>query len=80
MEPIKSVQTKDYIAEYLRNEIFSNRIPAGEELTQEIVAEKLGISRMPVREAFQILEHEGFLERLPNHHIRVIGIPHWEKF
>jgi len=74
MEPIKSVQIKDYIAELLRNEIFSAKFSDGNELTQEIIAEKLGISRMPVREAFQMLEQEGFLERLPNRHVRVIGV------
>lgn len=74
MEPIKSIQTKDYIAELLRKEIISGNMVEGDELTQELIAEKLGVSRMPVREALQLLENEGFLTRLPNRHIKVNGI------
>ena len=74
MKPINPLQTKEYIAGLLRKEIFSQGLPEGDELMQELVAEKLGISRMPVREAFQLLEQEGFLERLPNRHMRVVGI------
>ncbi|MCW6283516.1 GntR family transcriptional regulator, partial [Klebsiella pneumoniae] len=43
----------------------------GEELNQENIAEQLGLSRMPVREALQSLEQEGFLVRLPNRHMQV---------
>ncbi len=71
MKPIRKVQTKNYIAELLRNEIFLGNIYDGEELTQELIAKKLGVSRMPVREALQLLEQEGFLQRLPNRHMRV---------
>lgn len=74
MEPIKKKQMKDYIVNMLRNAIFSGSIKDGEELVQEVLAEKLGVSRMPVREALQQLELEGVLQRLPNRHIRVIGI------
>ncbi|NDL66829.1 GntR family transcriptional regulator [Anaerotalea alkaliphila] len=78
MEPIRAVQTKDNIARILRNGIFSGELVDGEELVQELVAEKLGVSRMPVREALQMLEQEGFLERLPNRHMRVVEVKHRE--
>lgn len=71
MKKIKNIQTKDYIAETIRNEILSGGMEAGEELTQEMLAEMLGVSRMPVREALQMLEQEGFIERLPNRHMVV---------
>jgi len=71
MKKIKNIQTKDYIAETIRNEILSGGMEAGEELTQELLAEMLGVSRMPVREALQMLEQEGFIERLPNRHMVV---------
>lgn len=74
METIKKVQTKNYIAQLLRNEIFSGNMRDGEELTQELIAKKLGVSRMPVREALQLLEQEGFLRRLPNRHMCVNGV------
>ncbi len=74
MEPIKSLQTKDFIVQMLREEVFSGGLKDGEELAQEVLAEKLGVSRMPVREALQQLELEGVLLRLPNRHMQVVGI------
>lgn len=72
MESIKSIQTKDYIVQMIRNEILSGGLKAGEELAQETLATQLGVSRMPVREALQALEQEGFLLRLPNRHMQVV--------
>lgn len=72
MRQIKNIQTKEQIASLIREEILSGRILPGEELVQEKLAQMLGVSRMPIREALQTLEVEGFLERLPNRHMRVI--------
>ena len=74
MESIKTVQTKNLIADILKNEILNGSIKDGEELTQEQLAEKLEVSRMPVREALQLLEQDGFITRLPNRHVIVNGI------
>lgn len=74
MKAIEKIQTKDYIVNEIKREILSGNIPAGEELVQETIAEQLGVSRMPVREALQLLEQEGFLERLPNRHMQVSHI------
>lgn len=72
MESIKSIQTKDYIVEMIRNQILSGGFKAGEELAQETLATQLGVSRMPVREALQALAQEGFLLRMPNRHMQVV--------
>lgn len=74
LEKLDHTQTKDRIASLLRQEILSGRIKDGEHLLQEQIAEMLGVSRMPIREAFQILESEGLLLRLPNRHIQVVGL------
>lgn len=74
MKKIKKIQTKDRIADILRKEILAGSIEDGEELTQEGLAESLSVSRMPVREALQILEQEGLLLRLPNRHMKVTGM------
>lgn len=71
MKKVRAVQTKDYIADAIRNEILAGNMEQGEELTQETLAEMLGVSRMPVREALQLLEQEGFIERLANRHMVV---------
>lgn len=74
METVQTIQTKDYIIQAIRKEILSGNIRMGEEITQESIAEALGVSRMPVREAFQALAQEGFLLRLPNRHMQVTGM------
>lgn len=74
MEQISTIQTKNYIADIIRNEIITGNMKDGDEVTQEQLAEKLGVSRMPVREALQLLEQQGFVTRLPNRHIKINGI------
>lgn len=74
MKKLINMQTKDVVAESIRNEILSGGIAAGEELKQELLAEMLGVSRMPVREALQLLEQEGYIERLPNRHMVAVDL------
>ncbi len=50
----------------LRNMILNGSFAAGERLFEIAVAERLGLSRTPVREALNDLSHEGLLDRLPN--------------
>jgi DNA-binding GntR family transcriptional regulator len=50
------------VADYLRGAILSGEIGPGEWIRQEEVAERLGASRLPVREALRILEAEGLTE------------------
>lgn len=51
----------DRVARTLRDAIARGRFQAGERLYQDEVAESLGVSRQPVREAFQRLQAEGLL-------------------
>lgn len=57
-----SVREKTY--EYLKSGIFSGRFTSGERLTEEHLAEELGVSRTPVREALHKLEQDGLIEPL----------------
>ena len=50
------------VADHLRRAILSGEIGPGEWIRQEEVAERLGSSRFPVREALRILEAEGLTE------------------
>ncbi len=61
MKKVSLLPARDQVAEILRRDIFTGELKKGQELNQENIAEKLGTSRMPVREAFQILEREGIL-------------------
>jgi DNA-binding GntR family transcriptional regulator len=54
---------RDQVAEGLLQALRSGRFLPGERLTEERVAEVLGVSRTPVREAFGVLAQRGILMR-----------------
>ncbi len=64
----------DYIAEAVQNEILSGRMEKGMPLRQEELAEQLGYSRIPIREALQILESQGLAKRLATRHVVVADV------
>ena len=49
----------------LREAIVGNLLAPGERLTEVALAERLGVSRTPVREAFAQLEREGLVTLVP---------------
>ena len=49
MEYIGNKKKQGSIVELLRDEILAGNIPDGSEMTQNELAESLGVSRMPVR-------------------------------
>lgn len=59
------------VAAYLREEILGGNIKPGQRIRQEDIAERLGASRLPVREALRMLELEGLTENLVNRGARV---------
>lgn len=64
MQQLESKQTSEYIAEQLAEQILTGEIPGGSPLIQEELAEMLGVSRIPVREALQLLQSQGLIQRL----------------
>jgi DNA-binding GntR family transcriptional regulator len=64
-----SVREKTY--DYLKSNILSCRFVPGERLAEEHLAEELGVSRTPVREALHKLEQEGLIEPLESRGFRV---------
>lgn len=55
------VSKKEQIIQRLRAEIVSGEIAPGEKLSEARLAERFGVSRMPVRDAFKELENSGFV-------------------
>jgi DNA-binding GntR family transcriptional regulator len=53
------------VADTLRQLIISNTYTQGHQLRQEEVARRLGVSHIPVRAAFQLLEAEGLITNVP---------------
>jgi len=50
----------------MRRAIVSGELKPGEPIRQELLAERLGVSRVPVREALKILQGEGQVEYQPH--------------
>ena len=59
------VSLVEQITEYLANEITEGKIKNGQQLVENELQRKFGISRGPIREAFRILEENGFLISVP---------------
>ena len=63
--------TSERIAAHLRTAILAGHFAPGERIRQEEVAERLGTSRLPVREALRLLEAEGLTQHTANKGSRV---------
>ena len=57
----------DWITVSLREAILNGHFEPGEKLDQDLIAEELGTSRTPVREALKRLESEGFIKVRPHY-------------
>ena len=51
----------EMVARELRNTILSGKLKPGQNLRQEAIAQELGVSRAPVRDAIRLLESEGLV-------------------
>src|SRR5260370_35076511 len=65
LEPLRRDSTPERIAAQLRSGIVTGRLAPGQALREVEIARQLGVSRGPVREAFQRLIQEGLLEAHP---------------
>ena len=74
LKPIVLLPARERVASELRKAILSKQIAAGEVLTLESVAEQLGVSATPVREAFQILSRDGLIKLKTNKGAVVLGM------
>jgi len=63
----------DTAYEHVRGEILCGRLPVGSVIAEGAVAERLGISKTPVRQALQTLRREGLLEVGPRRQVIVRG-------
>jgi DNA-binding GntR family transcriptional regulator len=70
----RPVSAADSAYHTLRADILSGALAADERLTELGLADRLGLSRTPVREAVKRLLIEGFLTRSPGDGLRVTGL------
>lgn len=62
------------VYDYLRKRILDGTLPPGTILSQVRLAQELGVSRTPLREALRLLQEERLVIAEPNHRVRVADI------
>src|SRR5690554_2376002 len=65
---------REKIFQKLRQDILDGKYKAGDSLVEMKLAEEMGVSRTPVREAIRQLELEGLVYSIPNKGVFVEGI------
>lgn len=70
-ERIRSL--REEVMSEIRRMVLDGTLPAGEMLNETALAGELGVSRLPVREAFRQLEAEGLLETVARRGVRVVA-------
>lgn len=65
------IHLRERVYQVLRREIVENRIGPGTKLKEVELAEHLGVSRTPVREAINMLGQDGLVEIVPRHGVFV---------
>jgi DNA-binding GntR family transcriptional regulator len=74
LEPVNRRATAEIIAERIRTAIIYGPFAAGDQLGEAQLAQALGVSRGPVREALQRLIQEGLLRDQPNRGVFVVSL------
>lgn len=64
---LEQVSLSDRVYEAIRGSIISGRFGPGERLIEDVLAEDLGVSRAPIREAFRRLSNEQLVVERPRH-------------
>lgn len=70
-EMLQTRTRAEAVADHLREEICAGRLVGGTRLRQNHVAQQLGVSTTPVREAFAMLSQEGLLSSDPHRGVTV---------
>jgi DNA-binding GntR family transcriptional regulator len=74
LQPMKAQTLADRCYEQLKNAILTLELRPGTPLSELQMANQLGISKSPVREAFQRLSRDGLVTLEPNRRCRVTGL------
>ena len=75
---IKHRTLDSFVVDEVRERIVSGTLAAGTKIDQQALAEELGVSRMPVREALRRLSAEGFVELISHRGAVVAELSHDE--
>lgn len=67
----EAVNDGEIVYDRVRNAILDGELAPGAVMSQVVLADDLGISRTPLREALRMLQSEGLIESEPNRRVRV---------
>ena len=70
---VKKKPLREVVYDSLKKSILHGKLKAGQRLIEETLANQIGISRTPVREAFHKLERDDLVSRLPKGGFAVRG-------
>lgn len=73
-EPIRAASLVDQAHRQIRSQILNGELRPGDPLRDSVLAEQMGISRSPVREALRLLEQSGLVEKTTNRSYRISGL------
>ena len=59
---------------YILNQLFAQRLEFGQKIAEEEIAQTLGVSRTPIREALRKLESDGLVEIQPKRFAQIITL------
>lgn len=65
LEPLSTQNLRHHIGARIREAILSGAYDCGDRLIESSIADQLGVSRAPVREALSALEKEGLVNSIP---------------
>ena len=65
-EPAQKAKAMERALQHLRAKVISGALMPGEQIRQQEMAEELGVSRVPLREALNLLADQGLLLHRPN--------------
>jgi DNA-binding GntR family transcriptional regulator len=71
---IPQTSLRDQVVEAIRDAIIQGKFKPGEKVPEHDLAEQLGVSRTPIREAIRILEQQGLVETRPKNGTYIAGL------
>ncbi|SMO40765.1 GntR family transcriptional regulator [Melghirimyces algeriensis] len=79
-EKYSRISAKERVFRQVRDWITDGTLQPGEKIIDKELAEAIGVSRTPVREALQILEYQGFVEMQPGKETKVTQLSDQDVF
>ena len=74
LAPLSRKNLSEQIIDAIRNAIVEGRFRPGDKIPESDLAEQMGVSRTPIREAFKLLEQQGLIEIRPKNGTYVAGL------